>query len=213
MTTTHPTTASCPPAPGRRLALAAATAALAAGLLGGCATLNSVDSEVSSYGTWPAGRAPGSYRFERLPSQQARADEQALLEEAARPALQQAGFSEAPEGQPADVTVQLGGRVQRTDRSPWDDPMWWRWGVGGVWGRGWGPNVGLSMHFDQPRYQREVALLIRDRASGQPLYETRASNDGVSSGDRALLEAMFEAALKDFPTPAVSPRVVRVPGR
>ena len=48
----------------RFLGLAAAAAAL---LLAGCAAMNTVTSEVVSYGDWPAGRAPGSYVFERLP--------------------------------------------------------------------------------------------------------------------------------------------------
>ena len=53
---------------------------LAAALLGGCAALSSVSSDVASFGEWPAGRAPGSYAFERLPSQQALAAETEALE-------------------------------------------------------------------------------------------------------------------------------------
>ena len=49
-------------------------------LLAGCAAMRSLSTEVSSYGEWPAGRQPGSYAFERLPSQQARATETELLE-------------------------------------------------------------------------------------------------------------------------------------
>jgi hypothetical protein len=57
-----------------------------------------------------------------------------------------------------------------------------------------------------PRYDSEVALLLRDRASGKPLYETRASHDSSSRADAATVAAMFEAALADFPRPALSPR-------
>jgi hypothetical protein len=39
--------------------------------LSGCASLNTVVSDVSSYGQWPTQRKPNTYRFERLPSQQA----------------------------------------------------------------------------------------------------------------------------------------------
>ena len=49
---------------------------LAALVLSGCAGLNNVTSEVSSYGQWPADRKPASYAFERLPSQQARPEQQ-----------------------------------------------------------------------------------------------------------------------------------------
>ena len=44
-------------------------ALLGTAALAGCAGLNTVSGEVSSFGGWPAGRAPGSYSFERLPSQ------------------------------------------------------------------------------------------------------------------------------------------------
>ena len=190
---------------------------LAAGVLAGCASLNSVDSDVSSYGTWPAGRAPGSFAFERLPSQEAQGERQGQLELAARGALEKAGFTQASDAASADVTVQLGARVTRYDSSPWDDPFWWRWGgphFGAFPGRypGWyHPYLGFGSTYSTPRYDREVALLIRDRRSGAPLYEARATSDGYSVGDNTLLAAMFEAALKDFPTPAVNPRRVSIP--
>ena len=44
-------------------------------LLGGCASLRNVTSDVSSFGEWPDGRKAGTFAFERLPSQVARADE------------------------------------------------------------------------------------------------------------------------------------------
>jgi hypothetical protein len=49
------------------------------------------------------------------------------------------------------------------------------------------------------RYERAVAVLLRDRATGEALYEAHASNDGLSSGDGALIGALFEAALAEFP--------------
>jgi hypothetical protein len=186
---------------------------LAAGLLAGCAAMNNLDADVSSYGTWPAGRAPGSFAFERLPSQQAQGERQGQLETAARAALERAGFTQAADPAAADVTVQLGARVTRYDTSPWDDPFWWRWS-GLHWRHhGWypGPYAFGGPYGASPRYDREVAVLIRDRRSGAPLYEARAVSDGYSAGDTSVLGAMFEAALKDFPTPAVSPRKVVVP--
>jgi hypothetical protein len=195
-----------------------APAVLALGMLAGCASLNSLDVDVASYGTWPSGRAPGSFAFERLPSQQAQAERQGALETAARDALERAGFTHAADPANADVTVQLGARITRYDTSPWDDPFWWRWGPSpwrhpGFHGYpGWyHPHFGFGSSFSSPRYDREVALLVRDRRTGAPLYETRATSDGYSAGDTALLAAMFEAALKDFPTPAVSPRRVTIP--
>jgi hypothetical protein len=180
--------------------------------LGGCAGMATLSSEVASYGEWPTGQAPGSYTFERLPSQQVRAQEQDALEAAARSALEAAGFKPAAAGTEPQVLVQVGARVTRTDRSPWDDPLWWR-GSYGYWRYGpWpGPSWRLGMRMDSTRYDREVALLLRDRASGKPIYEARASNDGYSTGNAQLLAAMFAAALKDFPAVGLKPRTVLVP--
>lgn len=192
----------------KTICLAAAALALT-----GCAAFRSLNSEVSSYGQWPADRKPSSYVFERLPSQQARPEQQQALEGAARKAVESAGFTPAADEQSADVSIQLGARVSASERSPYDDPFWWR---GGFYyshyarpGRGiWGP--GLGVHFTTPTYEREVALLIRDRKTGQALYEARASNDGASPSINSLLPAMFEAALKDFPTGGINPRNVTV---
>ena len=178
--------------------------------LGGCASLNSLTSDVRSYGTWPAGRAPGTYVFERLPSQASQPEQQAALEDAARPAVEMAGFKPATDAGKADVTIQLGARITRYDTAPWDDPFWWNYGYGfGRFG-GWRPGLGLGYRFDNPRYEREVAVLIRDRASGKPLFETRAVSDGNYRSDTAMLTAMFEAAMMDFPRLGMNPRKVVV---
>jgi hypothetical protein len=185
--------------------------ALATGLaLTGCAGIRTIDSDVTSYSQWPAGRKPASYAYERLPSQQAQAQLQETLEAAARDALAQAGFVEAANPADAEVSVQVGARVNRY--APWDDPFWGHAGFG--FGRShrfgwWGP--GMGMNYEPPRYEREVGVLMRDRKTGQVLYEARASNESLSGADSATFAAMFEAALKDFPQPAVNPRRVSVP--
>jgi hypothetical protein len=183
-----------------------------AAVLAGCATTRVVDSDVSSYTQWPADRKAGSYAFERLPSQVARPEEQAALEAAARAALERAGFTASADPASAEVLVQLGLRATRTnawpgsDRRLWGSSVWyarpWRTPY-------WGTSLGIAWD-DVPRYEREVAVLIRDRRSGQPLYESRAANDGTTPAEADVLAAMFEAAMKDFPAPAVTPRRVRV---
>jgi len=178
---------------------------VAAALLAGCASLGGLATQVSSFSRWPAARPPASYAFERLPSQQTQPQQQQVLEDAARPAIEAAGFSAAGEGATPDVTIQIGARITATDRSPFDDPFWyapspffrpfgstrfvqpfsgpgWRYG-------GWG----------SPVYEREVAVLVRDKRSGEPLYEARASSEGLSSAIGSLLPAMFSAAMTDFP--------------
>jgi hypothetical protein len=214
-----------PPTPwARRAALAGMLTMVLAGsaLISGCAAVNSMTVDVASYGDWPTGRSPGSYAFERLPSQQARADEAQLLEDAAAPALARAGFVAATAGSEPDVLVQLGGQVSRSERSTWNDPFWWgggyRFSSGfAAWRHGpWrGPYVGAywggATAYEFPRYDREVALLLRDRSSGKPLFEARASTDSLQRDSAAQLAPMFAAALMDFPRTGINPRQVTVP--
>ena len=77
-------------------------AALAAAALAGCASLNNVESDVSSFSRWPAGRSPSTYAFERLPSQQANPQQAQMVEDSARRAVESAGFAPAPEGSPPE---------------------------------------------------------------------------------------------------------------
>ncbi len=193
----------------RRPLLAGLVAGVA--VLAGCATLRSVTSDVSSYGEWPAGRVPGSYAFERLPSQQAQAEDSERLEAAAAGALAKAGFKPVDAGKEPEVLVQVGARDSRYVVQPWDDPLWWRGGFG-YWRHGpWGsPRWGMSMQFDFPRYQTQIGMLLRDRASGKPLYETRAVTESNVRADTATLGALFEAALMDFPRLGMNPRRVVV---
>ena len=183
---------------------------IGAAALAGCASLNSVGSDVSSYSRWPAGRTPTTYAFERLPSAQARPQQAQMLEDAARNAIEAAGFRPAGEGSPPDVTVQVGARITETDSSPFDDPFWY--GGRGIWHRPfaygrhgrpfWGPGWRRG-YWDAsiggPSYEREVAVLIRDRRSGEPLYEARAESEGPTTGLTTVLPALFVAAMKDFP--------------
>ncbi|MCB1995664.1 MAG: DUF4136 domain-containing protein [Burkholderiaceae bacterium] len=188
-----------------------APALLLAGIgLAGCAALNTVYADLSTWGDWPAGRAPGSYAFDRLPSQQSDPAAADRVEAAAKRALTAAGFRPAGADEKPDVLVQVASRTTRTGADPWDDPLWWRGGFGlrrHVWaGSVWvmpGP-------FDRTRYERQVAVLLRDAASGRPLYEARAANEGSTLGSDSLQAALFSAALIDFPRVGPNPRTVRV---
>jgi hypothetical protein len=175
-------------------------------VLAGCATMRTLTTQVSSYGSWPASRKPATYAFDRLPSQMAQAMEQDRIEAAAVPSLEAAGFKQAPRDQ-ADVLVQVAAHVVETNER-WRDPFYWRadW-----WYYRRHPffHPGFGMYYDAPEYQREVGVLIRDRRSNEALYETHARYSSTWTSD-AILPAMFEAALKDFPQPAVSPRQVVV---
>ncbi len=199
--------------PNRRrtwLRLTGAALLVAGAGLSGCANLNMLSSEVTTFGSWPAERKPASFAFDRLPSQQARLADQEAVEKMALPALQAAGFVLAAEGSKPDVLVQLGARFDRQQRSPWDDPLWMN-----PWGPRWGmtPWAGPRWRYDpnliRPDYQREVAVLIRDRNSGEALYEARATTDGATQGSPAIFSAMFSAALQAFPATQAEPHLVR----
>ncbi len=190
-------------------------------VLGGCAAFNNLNNEVSTFGAWPAERKPASFVFERLPSQQAHPERQVQLEAAARGALEAAGFRAAPDAGNAEYLMQLGARVTSNDPWIYNDPLFWRgsWRYGygasygyGRFGRGWGPGWGFNSGIAYtPTFEREVALLIRDRKTGALLYEARASNTGPSTAIDYLMPAMFEAALKDFPSAGPNPRSVTTP--
>ena len=200
--------------PTRRLVLTSLSAAALLAVTG-CAGPYTVYADVSSYGNWAADRKPGTYAFDRLPSQQQNDEaskRQAALEDAAKAALERAGFKPAADAKSADVLVTLGARVTAYDPVPWDDPLWWRWR-----GRLFAPRYGYigagpwgwrqDPFFDR-RYDRAVAVLLRDRASGEALYETHASNEGFTASSDALLVPLFDAALAEFPR--VNPKSHRV---
>ena len=194
------------------------TTAAAALALTACAGIGSLSSAVSTYGPWPAERKPTSYAFERLPSQQEHyADRQQRIEDAARGAIEAAGFTPAATPAEAQVKVQVGARVGIYDRWPYYDPFWHSVSVGASFGhrRGFGRSrlgvgFGWGYYDDYASYEREVAVLIRDQGTGQLLYEARASNSGVSSSIDPLMPAMFAAAMKDFPAGGPNPRNVNV---
>lgn len=187
-------------------------------LLAGCAATR-IDANVHTMGTWPAARPPGTYAFQRLPSQQAQPKEQDKVEAEARPAIERAGFRPAAPPDSADVLVQVATRsvqvVSGVAADPFYGPYWpgaawggaWR---GGAWGGGWGGAWGWGATLPGPWTTiNESAVLILDARTQAPLYESRAQTD-ASVSDRTAREALFFAALRDFPLPAVSPRKVSI---
>jgi hypothetical protein len=190
----------------RSLALAGT---VAVGLLAGCATNQVLDSTVQSFSGLPTLPASPTYRFERLPLQQAQPGQQ-QVEALADPALFKAGLRR-DDASPR-LSVQVSARVQRTV-SPWADP-WdgWGWGPPGYpWGRRWGPGFGAPFpRADQIWFQREVGVVVRDIASNKVVFESRAANDGPWFDNTVVLGAMFEAAMAGFPNPPQGVRRVSV---
>lgn len=181
-----------------------------------CAGLQEVTSKVSSYGAWPTGRPPGHYTFERLPSQQSQAQVQAMLEAAAEPALTAAGFNKVDDALQADVSVQVSAQAWSEPRfpsGPWYPSVYgpWRPGLGGWWGTGSRGGVAVSVAMEPPWSRMRVGILIRDRRNNQVLFEAHAEHERIGSPVDALYPFLFQAALKDFPHQAVSPRMVTIP--
>jgi len=198
----------------KRLVLVLAAALTAAGLAG-CATGYLLDNHVQSYSHLTAVPAPATYRFERLPSQQAMNPQQSELEALADVALHKAGFRR-DDASPR-YSVLVSARAQRT-LSPYSDPWDYGWGWGGWGWGGWGHHRGIGVGFGGPFfprsdplwYHREVSLVVRELASNRVVYETHAVNDGPWLDSRAVFPHMFEAALQGFPTPPVGPRRVDI---
>lgn len=202
----------------RLTAFAGLLAAIA--LLGGCASVYLVDSQVRSYATWDAAQAPvagQTFRFERLPSQNegARATAQDTLEAPVRQGLSQWGLLPVAAGAPARWAVQVTAQAVRLPRAPWDEP--WPYGpFGAGFGHVFTGNgrvvavPALNMRADIPYYERELSIVMRDAASGRVVYETRAAHDGRWNDTPALWAAMAQAALRDFPRPPAGARQVNI---
>jgi hypothetical protein len=202
----------------RMLTLAAVTAVV---LLSACATTRVVDNEVQTFSRLPAVPVPATYRFERLPSQQSVPAEQARLEAAAEPALAKAGLVRHDGG--ARYSVLIGSSVQTTVQrvdpwfygsfgayGPYGPHRRWR-GYPGFYGAGWGPGWGYRYDmWDNGYAEREVSVVIRELASQQVVYETRAVHDTRWPNDPALLAPMFDAALSSFPQPPAGVRRVNI---
>lgn len=202
---TAPAPARLPRLPSRRRLGGGLLALAALAALGGCASMNQITVDVASFGSWPAGRAPGQYAIERLLSQSQGSVEQLRLEAAARAALERAGFRAAADAASADVLVQVGSREGRV-LDPWADFNWgWRLGL---W-RGFGPpglrhggafgwSIGGAWPVEATRDVREVALQLLDRPTRRPLLEAHVRYEARVVGDQ-VLPALYDAALQGFP--------------
>ena len=182
-------------------------------LLSGCAGLRVVDSNVLAVANVPPGvQLQGAhYRFERLPSQLSN-PEAGLAEQQAQQALTTVGLVRDDPGAQISVLVGFAGSQYVSD--PWGRPYPSTWGSvsigrGVPWGSGVG--VGMGMRFPPPtQYRREVSLIMRDLRSGQVVYETRATHDGIWSDSAQVFATLFQAALANFPNPPAGPRRVNI---
>lgn len=210
-------------APAARLARAAGAAACAAALLlaGGCAGLRTVDVDVTSFASWSGGAVaqPGNaYRFERLPSQQQTAAQRDQLETLVREAFSRKGLQLSPTL--AQYSVQVSVNTQLVGdgyaAAPYGGPN-----VGistGIFsGGGGGGFGGISFGFPlggsgtgSSGYRIELVLLLRSLQNQAVVYESRAHALMPSGEDPAVLAAMIDSALRDFPVPLAGTRRYRI---
>lgn len=187
--------------------------------LSGCSSMRLVDSDVQSYATSPPVAIGASYRFERLPSQQSQAEatQQTQLEALTEPVLAKAGLKR--DDAAASYSVQIAVAIRVDPYAPWDQPMigWWPgfgFGLHSGHGRFIGQHPFMGIYSfgmsEQPYYWRQVSLVMRDLSTAQVVYETHAAHDGRWSDDKAVLGAMFEAALQGFPNPPPGPRRINI---
>ena len=174
-----------------------------------------VDSDVTAFPKWTAAAPkPGTpYRFERLPSQQTAPSQQDALEAQARTALAKVGMELQPDN--ARYSVQVTASTQLVERpgyGPYD-------GFGGGFGggvflgggsRGGSVGLGFPLRLPETYYRREVAIVMRDLATQQVTYETRANHDGVWRDTPNIIPAMLDSALLGFPEPPTGKRRVNV---
>ena len=193
------------------------SALLLAASLTGCATSWVVDSDVKSFSSIGTVAPGATYRFDRLPSQQADGARQESLEAMAGAALDKVGLRR-DDARP-QYTAQIGARVT-AGLSPWADPWLYNgpWGYGyggyGYYGRRWygggwygGPVFAPPAN---PWYELEVSIVLREAGSNRVVYETRARNDGPYTSSAAILPVMFQAALQGFPNPPQGERRVNI---
>ncbi len=196
-------------------------------LASACSTTRLVDSEVTAFSTWRAAPPlPGTpYRFERLPSQQSGNEQQSQLEILAQKSLAKVGMrlDEAA----ARYAVQLAVENRLVERFAddgflTDGPLLLGSGIYGGFG-GFGGSVGFGglgaygrgagfggLGFRELYYWRSVSLQMRDLASNQVVYETRALHDGPWNDTYVVIAAMLDAALLGFPQPPPGPRRIDV---
>lgn len=182
-------------------------------VLTACAGLRTVDTDVTAFSQWK-NAPPGpntAYRFERLPSQQLPQEQQDAVELAARAALAKVGMELNPAAPRYAVQVVTSSQSVSDGYSGFSGP-----GVflgGGRGGGGGGVGVGLSFPLGRgasPAVRHDLTMVMREVATQQLVFETRASHGGTTSDKLAVLPAMMDAALRGFPEPPAGTRRINV---
>ena len=172
-----------------------------------CALPRMIDSDVSSFIGKPAPTKGASYRFERLPSQ-TESERQNRIEEVAARALTAAGLR--ADNAQAQLAVTVTVQTEQFSRAPQRLPHGGLFfGTDGFFGSG------FMLTIEPPWYRYTVQFLMRDLASAQVTFESKAMHEGPWSDGANLLPLVMEAALRDYPNPPNGPRrvVIELPAQ
>ena len=184
-------------------------------LLTACAGLRTVDTDVSAFPQWKnAPPVPNTaYRFERLPSQQQPQEQQDAVEAAARAALAKVGMTLNPAAPRYAVQVVTSTQPITDGYGGFGGPGVFLGGGSGVGGGGSGVGVGLSFPLGRSASssaRHDLTIVMREVATQQVVFETRATHAGTSGDKLAVLPAMMDAALRGFPEPPPGTRRINV---
>jgi hypothetical protein len=183
----------------------AALLLVATAMLGGCGLPRMIDSDVQSFVSGDGALTGVGYRFERLPSQQARTGPQDTLEHMAEVALTEAGLHRddlAPRYS-AQVTLSVQTMAPPVQRRPRTERP-----VVRPDGTVLYPPPTLSILLEPPWYNHSVHLVLRDLRTAQVAFESTASFDGPWSDSNHLVPVILRAALRDYPHPPEGVRKV-----
>ncbi|MDT8992991.1 hypothetical protein RQP54_19110 [Curvibacter sp. APW13] len=173
-------------------------------VLSGCGLPRMIDSDVQSFVGGEGAVTGVGYRFERLPSQQARSDQQESIEAMAEQALSEVGLHRDDKAPRYSAQVSVGVRTiappeQRRARA--ERSILRPDGVAVFM-----PPFGLVI--EPPWYRHSVQLLLRDVGTSKVAFESTASFDGPWADSTRLLPVVMRAALRDYPNPPPGPRKV-----
>lgn len=181
-----------------------AAALLLTALLAGCAGPRMINSEVQSFTGKSAALQGASYQLERLPSQLAD-NSRAALEAMAHAALLQAGLKRSDDTPRYSIQVSAGveqyvREVLIPERRRWilRDPFY-------LWG------TGTLLSTEPSRFRHTVRFVLRDRTSGDIVYETSAVHESGWADGARVFPVLMQAALRDYPNPPQGLRTLQLP--
>ena len=141
-------------------------------VLSGCASVRLVDTDVRSFVTPPGVTAGATYRFERLPSQQASAA-QARLETLAQVALGKVGLMR--KDTEAGYSVQVTYSLRVDPYAPWEQPFGGHELEPGLWNAQWSLWAGIRSPPDAGLWLGRVPVLLARSQLGHTSPGQRAS--------------------------------------